>query len=292
MNNKKYELTTETKELYGKTLHRIRALKVFGNVKAGELGGWIEKEDNLSHSGNCWICGEAVVYGNAEVCDNAKIYDNAWVYGNAKVYGNAWVCDNARVYDNTKVYDNAKVYRDAKLYGNAWVLGNAEVYGNAEVFGNAKLYGNAIVFGNAWVYDNAEVYGNTRVYRNAEIYGNVEIYDNAWVYDNAEVYGNAEVFGNARMYRSAKLCGDNKLTGRLISKVEEYIEIQNPKGRIVTCVLKNGNILYNVGCQEEMTKEEFIDRIYNTNGGLKLNPHREYYLKIIKASEIILGVNK
>jgi len=44
MNNKKYELTDETKELQGKTLHRIKALKDFGNVRAGDLGGWIERE--------------------------------------------------------------------------------------------------------------------------------------------------------------------------------------------------------------------------------------------------------
>ena len=40
---KKYELTSETKVVFGRTLHRIRALISFGNVEAGELGGWVEK---------------------------------------------------------------------------------------------------------------------------------------------------------------------------------------------------------------------------------------------------------
>lgn len=43
-NMKKYELTTESKEYYGRKLFRIKALVSFGNVKEGELGGWIEKE--------------------------------------------------------------------------------------------------------------------------------------------------------------------------------------------------------------------------------------------------------
>lgn len=39
---KKFELTNETIEYLGRTLHRIRALRDFSNVKAGDLGGYIE----------------------------------------------------------------------------------------------------------------------------------------------------------------------------------------------------------------------------------------------------------
>ena len=48
---RKYEFTGETRKVHGSTLNRIRALRDFADVKAGELGGWIEKEDNLSHEG-------------------------------------------------------------------------------------------------------------------------------------------------------------------------------------------------------------------------------------------------
>ena len=101
---KKYELTAETKVVFGRTLHRIRALVAFGNVNAGELGGWIEKEDNLDHYGNAWVYGDAWVYGNAWVCDDAR------VCGNARVYGDACVCGNACVYGNAEVYGDADVY--------------------------------------------------------------------------------------------------------------------------------------------------------------------------------------
>lgn len=70
---RKYELTDETIICDGRTLHRIKAVRDFGNVKARELGGWIEKESNLSHSGNCWVYDEGEVYDNAEVCDDANI---------------------------------------------------------------------------------------------------------------------------------------------------------------------------------------------------------------------------
>ena len=89
--NRKYEFTGETKNWIGRKLHRIRAVRDFGDVKAGDLGGWIEKERNLSHDGDAWVYGNARVYGNAEVYGNARVYGNAEVYGNAKVSGNAEV---------------------------------------------------------------------------------------------------------------------------------------------------------------------------------------------------------
>ena len=72
---RKYEFTEETKNVFGVILHRIKALRDVGNVKAGDLGGWIEKEDNLSHEGYCWVYGDAAVYGNAEVYGDAAVYN-------------------------------------------------------------------------------------------------------------------------------------------------------------------------------------------------------------------------
>ena len=56
---KKYEFTGETKTVFGRTLHRIRAILDFGDVKAGDIGGWVEKESNLSHEGDAWVYGNA-----------------------------------------------------------------------------------------------------------------------------------------------------------------------------------------------------------------------------------------
>ena len=101
---KKYKLTNETKIASGTTLRRIKALRDFGDVKSGNIGGWIESENNLSHNGNCWIYNDALVSGDAKVFDDARVfgyarvYGNARVFGNARVYGHAWVCDNTRIH--------------------------------------------------------------------------------------------------------------------------------------------------------------------------------------------------
>ena len=75
----KYELTNETKNFYGITLHRIRALRDIpsAGVKSGDLGGWIEKEHNFSQYGNAWVYGNAQVYGNAEVYGDAEVCGDA-----------------------------------------------------------------------------------------------------------------------------------------------------------------------------------------------------------------------
>lgn len=77
---KKYEFTGQTKNLYnGTVLHQIRALRNFGGVNAMSLGGWIEKEENLSHDGDAWVFGNAQVHGNAQVCGMSKLYICAMV---------------------------------------------------------------------------------------------------------------------------------------------------------------------------------------------------------------------
>ena len=135
--SKKFEMTDGFIEYGARKLHRIKALKDFGHVKAGDIGGYIEKESNLSHDGNAWINDNAKVCGDARVCGDAIINDNAEVCGNARVYGDAWICGNAKVSGDAKVY-NADVCGDARIYSNAEIC-NAEVCGDARVSGDAEI---------------------------------------------------------------------------------------------------------------------------------------------------------
>lgn len=218
----KPKLLEETYNLY-----RIRALKDFGDVKAGDLGGYIESERNLSQEGDCWVydkakvTDEAKIYGNAkikgyvvisdnaEVFDNAKVYDYAEVSGNAKVYGNAQVEDSAKIYNKVEVFDNALIDKETTLYNKAKVYGKAKVTENAELHDEVQVYDNAKI-DNARLYDKAQVYGKAKVFGDATVSENAKVYDkaqicNARVTDNAQVYGEAQVFGNAQVYNKAKI---------------------------------------------------------------------------------------
>ena len=81
---KKYELIDEGTIKYGAKLYRIKALRDIGSlhtpmVKAGDLGGYVRSENNLSHEGECWIYDEGVVFGKALIRDNAVVMNRGQV---------------------------------------------------------------------------------------------------------------------------------------------------------------------------------------------------------------------
>jgi carbonic anhydrase/acetyltransferase-like protein (isoleucine patch superfamily) len=165
----KYELTNETKKTLFGTIRRIRAVESFNDVEAGDYGGWVYSEHNLSQDGNCWVYGDARVYGNAQVFGNARVSGKARVFGNARVFGDSWVHGNARVSENAWVHGDVQVCGEARVSENARVYGNAVLSENACVRGNARVYDTALVYGFALVYGNTKVCGNTRVLGEADI---------------------------------------------------------------------------------------------------------------------------
>lgn len=135
--DEKYELTNKTKKVrvgWGKyvIVHKIRAIKDFGNVKAGDFGGWVEKKNNLSHKGDCWIYDDAVACQNAIVYENAKLMNKAMAFGQAVVKGNS----EGRIF--------AKIYGNAILQDNAWVSDNAQQTGS-KIGNNVILAGSAVI---------------------------------------------------------------------------------------------------------------------------------------------------
>ncbi|MBS9022898.1 hypothetical protein KEQ40_19695, partial [Escherichia coli] len=114
----KYEiLWDEPQRVDGVTLYRIRALRdiPWHDVKAGDCGGWVAGEHNLSQDGDAWITDNAVVCGRAYVSGRAVIHGNAHVFGEAHVFGSAAIYGHARVSGCTAVFGHAHVF------GNAWV---------------------------------------------------------------------------------------------------------------------------------------------------------------------------
>ena len=74
MNSKFELLLDDVVEYLGIKLFRIRALNSFGNVEAGDIGGYIEKEENLSIYGNAWVSGDARVTSQKDYI----VFKNSW----------------------------------------------------------------------------------------------------------------------------------------------------------------------------------------------------------------------
>jgi len=148
---KKYRLTGKTLRKRNKILKRVQAVRDFGNVKEGQLGGWVEGEWNLSHDGDCWVDDEAMVL------DNAKVEGNACVSLYCEIKNSAIITDNAIVRGNGKISENAKICGNAKIFGVAKISGNAIVGGNAVVENVFTIKNNIILNGNPKILDEEDI---------------------------------------------------------------------------------------------------------------------------------------
>ena len=133
--NKKYKLVKRKSIVTGNgtILYRIKALKDFGNVKKGEIGGFVKSENNLSQEGNCWIH------------DEAKVLDNAMVLGNAQVSGYATLKDYATVSDSACIKgSNVLISGKSHIYGAVIILDNSKITGECNIGDNVKIYNSSI----------------------------------------------------------------------------------------------------------------------------------------------------
>lgn len=169
---KKYEMATNyTLNVDGQTLCRVRALIDFilangKQVHAGDLGGYIESERNLSQEGKCWVGG------------------NSWVMNGGKVTENGLADEEALV-------DYSVVSGDAIARGHSQLLSGSELTENAVAEENAfiersKVSGHAIATGDVWIVDGSELTdncvagGSAKILHGSKLSGNKKIYSGIW----------------------------------------------------------------------------------------------------------------
>ena len=180
--DKKFELTNESKTEkfsvdFERTVYRIKALRDFADVKAGQLGGWVEKETNLSQEGNCFIYDDAVVAENARLSGNAvakkhsQIFGNSVVMGSSQILDNGVVCDDAVIKDKAIVKETAMVRDNAVVGSKAMVSGRAIVRGNAMISQSANISGDSIVKHSSIISGRASVFGKSVVSNSAVVTG-------------------------------------------------------------------------------------------------------------------------
>ena len=146
-NKKKYKKYVFTNDTYtsddGAVLHRIVAIRDFGIIKRGTLGGYIRSESNLSHRGNCWVTYDAKVFGAASVTENAIIM------GSAEVSGICTITNLARVCGESKLKGNVH------CAGEAFITGTSRINGDVNII-NAQIE-DGYIEGNG--YDTVDIRG-------------------------------------------------------------------------------------------------------------------------------------
>jgi len=287
-------------------IYRIKALKDFGDVKTGDLGGYVQSEKNLSHDGDCWI------YDKSKAFDDAIIKDNAKIYGLVKVGDNAILRDNVIVRSEImEITNNAIIEHNAEIIGNGFIAGNAKIYGRAKVYGdwvtiegraivtgNAKICGRATLDDDAFICDNAEVFGNAKVYGKAQVSGRAKVYGEARIFGNSRVKEYSKVRGNSVLKHDAQVKGRSKIkdthigTGEFNGKArlkgsEDYIYIErvgSDAGTLTAFKTKDGIEI--IKGFFEGTLEEFRDEISKNHAQTK---YLEEYELIISFIEKRLG---
>lgn len=166
--NEKYEITDIAHGKYP-FLHRIRALRDIGKeVKAGDLGGFVEHEGNLSiePEDDAWIFDDAIAAGHSVVDRGSVLRRRAIVCGCAYVSHGSVLFGDARAEDDAYLR-GATMWRNARASGYAMVLASQEhpdraprLSGRCVVYG--KVEGDVHLLGDAVVIGGEEVCNNTR----------------------------------------------------------------------------------------------------------------------------------
>ena len=88
MSDKKYEILWGEPNYYSPSTYRIKALRSFGEIVTGDIGGFITCENNLSHEGDCWVDDRAIIEGeNIHITGNVCIASHVFLSGEGTISG-------------------------------------------------------------------------------------------------------------------------------------------------------------------------------------------------------------
>lgn len=242
--DKKYELTNSTIKFDGQILCRIKALKDFGDVKAGDLGGYVSDENNLSQNGNCWVYDDAKVYGLGEVRDNATIHQislirSSTVTGDSIITGDSKISDtnikDSKIEDakiccsdinNSKIKEGiyeGKENEDSLFRSPFLKISSAEIEGN-----NIKILGKSTI-------ENSKI----QIKQECEINDEAEIKNANIKCDTLNMSDNAKIIDpiapiNTSLYLYGKQVFNNSLDNILdnIQEQNEEMEIKNNREEV------------------------------------------------------------
>ena len=244
---KKYKIREDLSlYYYGRTIYRIEALKDFSDVKIGDIGGYVECEDNLNQSGNCWI------------------YDNAKAMDESKVLGEAVVKNEAILMNKASVLEQCQILDYSEIKGFAIVLGNAKIEEKAILCDKVVVFGRASISEYAEIRHSAQISGDARVFGEAQVSGNVHISDNAQVYGQSKIEDYAHVMGRALIRGTAVIKGSAIIVGdAIIEKTSDYYVSKNTWSSYRYFTYTRSNRKWTVGCfygtSKELVKKAYKD---------------------------------
>lgn len=144
MSNSKFRLTEDKQRMIdGTDVYRIEALQDFNDVKVGDLGGFLEREDNLSfeEGDNSWVYDDSVVYGDSVIEADSIIYKDGMIKDSHVLNGSRVAYDSTvedSLIQETQVQSSN--IKDTESFSST--VGQANIEGSKLVFsviGDTKM---------------------------------------------------------------------------------------------------------------------------------------------------------
>lgn len=300
-NNQKYVLLKVKNPDHSKTnfLYRIKANKSFNDVKAGDLGGYVSSQDNLSQEGNCWIY------------DDSMVLDNAFIDENALIFRNSIVRNNARISSNTNIINS-------QISDNVYIIGESQVF-ESTIKNDVSITGSAIVI-NSLIADNVEIKNNSRV-TSSNIKDFIKLFDNSFVY-RSSLTGSYTLKDNTIIRKSTlegfeELIGDtfinnnnksDKISEKKLQKEKSIEHNYNPDNKLsnynpdnnllirdigntlskIETNIKNRNLnnTYSINNIYVKNKPQIVDEFLDENSNLNFS----YWIKALIVVGVILSI--
>lgn len=226
---KKYILTDNVKRIDGKFVRQIQAIRNFSNIQKGELGGYVQSEENLSHDGYCWV------HEGGVVADHAKVIEDAQVI-------NGLVCDSAVISDRAKV---GRIYNNNEF---PQIRGNATISGKASVKDHAIVSGFAVLKGYADAADFARIDGEVVMEDNSHAFHYACLFDKAHLKDDSFICGHCKVGGDITLIDHCHVADDSALVGE-----QTLLFYENKKYKLLKndTIEVDGRTLYRIVARQD-----------------------------------------
>ena len=228
----------------GRIVKRIMALRDFGNVKKGDIGGFVEWIDNLSHEGDCWIADNAIVAGWSRVSGDALVKNHAKCDGFVSVSDRAVIGDDALLEGYVAAYGDVKIGLFSYLKDGAVARDHATIFCQCRYSNSGKrrvphVFERATVSGHARLEGRISMSGTSTATDHTTLRDNVRLRENSHAGGHSILEGQATLLWNAMASRHTRIGGRSTLSGNVFAGGHSVI---SGKSMLLCNVFVAGNV--------------------------------------------------
>lgn len=124
--SRKYELVEE--ELDGVIMYRLHAIKNFGKVRKGDIGGLVSGENIIPHDDNSWVYKDSILETNVPITSTiikkSKVIAHCSKLTSVNIFNSTIECTNTSLQTYATSIEDSEIY----IIGSVVEFGNVGIY--------------------------------------------------------------------------------------------------------------------------------------------------------------------